>query len=140
MFRYWLFCLLLVMSGTFVQAQTAVYICEKTGRFGVASDDGNAPRMTMEETRKAALKRCTDLGGEDCKLFFSSDTKGWYGLFTGGDKGKYVFAIGQSTQSEKGAMKKAIDDYLQKGGIMAPGAVSSTWYLPKDVIKTKKNR
>lgn len=87
----------------------------------MAYDDGNAPRMPMEQTKKEAKKRCVDMRGEECILFFSSETKGWYIFFTGGEKGKYVFAIGTSLQSEKEAMKNALDNYVQKGGIVGPG-------------------
>lgn len=121
------------------KAQSAVYVCAKTGRYGIASDDGNVPRMSMEQTQKEAKKRCTDWGGEECILFFSDETKGWYSFFTGGEKGKYVFAIGKSIQSEKEAMKKAVDDFVQKGGIVQPGCETSSWYVPKNAIgyKTK---
>lgn len=122
-----------------VQAQSAVYVCKETGRWGVAWDDGNAPRMSMEETKKEALKRCTDWGGKDCQLFFSATNKGWYSFFQGGEKGKYVFAIGKSLVSEKESMKNAMDDYLQKGGIIQPGCETSGWYTPKDAITKKKN-
>jgi len=134
------FCLIIFLVATkyvVVNGQSAVYICEKTGRWGVAWDDGNAPRMSMEETKKEALKRCYDRGGKDCQLFFSDTAKGWFGFFTGGDKEKYVFAMGKSLVSEKEAMKKAMDDYLQKGGILSPGCESTSWNAPKDAIKRK---
>lgn len=134
------FCLvifLVVTKSGIVNGQSAVYICEKTGQWGVASDDGNAPRLTFEQTKKEAIKSCKEKGGEDCKLYFSSESKGWYTFLTGVEKGKYTFAAGQSTQSEKDAYKKAIDDYLQKGGIIRPGCEFSSWYCPKDAIKRK---
>ncbi len=34
-----------------IEAQSAVYVCTKTGRYGVAFDDGNAPRMNANQTR-----------------------------------------------------------------------------------------
>jgi hypothetical protein len=128
---------IMLLQLTDIKAQSAVYVCKETGQWGVAWDDGNAPRMSMEETKKEASKRCYDRGGKDCQLFFSDATKGWYTFFTGGDKGKYVFAIGKSLVSEKESMKKAMDDYLQKGGIIQPGCQTSNWYAPKDAIKGK---
>jgi hypothetical protein len=120
-----------------LEAQSAVYVCSKTGRYGIANDDGNAPRMSLEQTKKEAKKRCVDWGGEECILFYSDETKGWYSFFTGGEKGKYVFAIGKSLRSEKESMKKAIDDFVQKGGIVQPGCGTSSWYVPKDAIGYK---
>lgn len=79
--------LLLVLGYTKAVAQSAIYVCEKTGRWGMAYDDGNAPRMPMEQTKKEAKKRCVDMRGEECILFFSSETKGWYSFFTGAKKG-----------------------------------------------------
>jgi hypothetical protein len=120
-----------------LEAQSAVYVCAKTGRYGIASDDGNAPRMSLEQTKKEAKKRCIDQGGEECILFYSDETKGWYTLFTGGEKEKYIFAIGKSIQSEKESMKKAIDDFLKKGGIIQPSCGTSSWYVPKDAVGYK---
>jgi hypothetical protein len=127
--------LIITLQCTNLNAQSAVYVCNETGRWGVAWDDGNAPRMSLEETKKEALKRCADWGGMNCQLFFSTTNKGWYSFFQGGEKKKYVFAIGKSQVSEKESMKKAMDDYLQKGGIIQPGCQTSSWYAPKDAIK-----
>ena len=122
-----------------IEAQSAVYVCTKTGRYGVAFDDGNAPRMNMGQAKQEAQKRCLDTGGEDCQLFFSSQTKGWYTFFMGNEKGTYTFAVGKSKVSEKESMKKAIDDYLQKGGIVMAGCQTLSWYAPKDAIGYKAN-
>jgi len=129
--------LMTLLPSTDLHAQSAVYICKETGQWGVAWDDGNAPRMSIEETKKEASKRCYDRGGKDCQLFFSDITKGWFTFFTGGEKGKYVFAIGKSVLSEKESTKKAMDDYLQKGGIIQPGCATSSWSAPKDAVKGK---
>lgn len=133
--RKYFFVVIITCLGWLAGAgQSAVYVCEKTGKWHAVHDDGNAPRMTMKEVEKEALKGCIERGGEDCQLFFSTKTKGRYVFFTGGEKGKYVFAIGTSKLSEKDAYKIAMDNYLQKGGVIRPGCESYSWYSSKDAI------
>lgn len=119
-------------------AQTAVYVCEKTGIWRVSYDDGKAPRMTMEQVKDEAKKSCVEWGGEECRLFYSNTNKGWYTFFMGGDPGKYIFVIARSENSEKESMKKAMDEYLQKGGVIAPGCMTSSWHVPKDAVTKKE--
>ncbi|MBL0884545.1 MAG: hypothetical protein IBJ16_14585 [Chitinophagaceae bacterium] len=122
-----------------IEAQSAVYVCTKTGRYGVAFDDGNPPRMNMDQTKQEAQKRCRDTGGEDCQLFFSNHTKGWYTFYTGNEKGTYTFAVGKSMVSEQESMNKAIDEYLQTGGRIMVGCQTLSWYAPTDAIGYNAN-
>ncbi len=133
--KYFLVVIITCLGCLAAAGQSAVFVCEKTGKWHAVHDDGNAPRSTMKEVEKEALKGCIERGGEDCRLFFSSKTKGRYAFFTGGEKGKYVFAIGTSQLSEKDAYKKATNNYLQKGGVIRPGCEYYSWYYSKDAIK-----
>lgn len=128
-----------LFENNLLQAQSAVFVCAKTGRWGTAFDDGNTPRMSLEQTKREAKKRCQDTGGEDCQLVFSSTTKGWYTFFLGSEKEKYIFAVGQSLVSEKESMKKAIDNFIQRGGVVRTNCQTSSWYAPKNAIGHKAN-
>lgn len=128
-----------IFTGVKASGQSAIYLCEKTGKWGAIGDDGNEPRASIKEVKEEALKRCKDKGGEDCRLFYTNDSKGWYSFIVGDNKGKFVFAVGVSQQSEKAALKNAMDNYLQQGGIVKTGLETSSWYCPKDPVQKKKS-
>lgn len=130
--------LTILLTGVKASGQSAIYVCEKTGKWGAIGDDGNEPRASIKEVKEEALKRCKDNGGEDCRLFYTNDSKGSYSFIRGDIKGKFVFAVGFSQQSEKEALKNAMDNYLQKGGIVNTGLETSSWYCPKDPVQKKK--
>ena len=129
---------LLFASGK-VAAQSAIYVCEKTGKWGATGDNGEAPRATMKEVKDAALKMCKESGGEDCVLYYSSTKNGYFSFMGGNSRDEFVFALGISQQSERDAMKKSMDNYLKQGGIVRIGLESVSWHCPKDPVQKKKS-
>ena len=121
--------LVLVFSATLASVQCAIYTSDNAAwGAGYRADDD--PPYTMEELRKIGLDICKNKGGVNCKLLYSSDEGGWWGLLMGtraDGRTLYEAVYGQST--ETGARTNLLELYRRHNGTEPKDARIKVWHV-----------
>ncbi len=126
------FLILLMAVPCWSYGQCSIAVCNKTGAWDYAYNDGVAPAKSTDELKQLAISRCTAKGGKNCKEFYTIEAKGcWYAfLISTGPDGRFSYKAitGEKTKEEAETVIK--QRYIAKGGLNPDGAQITSWYVP----------
>jgi len=105
-----------VLSGIYhVNGQCAVY-ASKNGSYGYCYNNGEIKDVSFYDIKECAEKKCQELGGEDCELYFSDERPGWYGIIRYKLSNDHIQMVGVGPASSQSDAEKALIDAMYENG------------------------
>jgi hypothetical protein len=122
--------IVLIFSVTRSQGQCAIYTADNaTWGAGYRADDD--PVYTMDELKKIGMDGCKTRGGVNCKLLYSSNEGGWWGLIFGprSSDGRTIYEAVYGQSSESTARTNLYELYRRHGGTDPDNARIKVWHV-----------